>query len=330
MFAGDRERTGDPAEAQSRPAISVVVPVFGDGSTLRELTGRVAATLRGRVGERWELVFVNDGSPAATWERIRALAAEWPQIRGLNLLRNFGQHNALLAGIRVSRGDVVVTMDDDLQHPPEAIPALLDALEGADVVYGTPTKRARALWREAGALVVKAAFASVLGIRHAQHIGAFRALRGSLRAAFTEYRSPDVSIDVLLAWATTRIRAVAVHYDVRQSGRSGYTLRRLLSLAVTMVAGFSVWPLRLASVIGLGCAAFGVAVLAVVIGRYLTAGATVPGFAFLASVIAIFSGAQLFSMGIIGEYLARMYFRMMDRPAYIIQSTTVDARAESR
>jgi glycosyltransferase involved in cell wall biosynthesis len=330
VFAETGEAAEDRTIVPNRPAVSVIVPVFGDGSTLRELTGRVAAILRGRVGEQWELVLVNDGSPAATWATITDLAAEWPHVRGLNLLRNFGQHNALLAGIRVSRGDVVVTMDDDLQHPPEAIPALLDALDGVDVVYGTPTRRARAVWREAGALVVKAAFASVLGIRHAQHIGAFRALRGSLRAAFSDYRSPDVSIDVLLAWATTRIRAVPVQYDVRRSGRSGYTVRRLLSLAVTMVAGFSVWPLRLASIIGLGCAAFGLAVLAVVIGRYLTAGATVPGFAFLASVIAIFSGAQLFSIGIIGEYLARMYFRMMDRPAYIIQSTTVDARVESR
>jgi undecaprenyl-phosphate 4-deoxy-4-formamido-L-arabinose transferase len=130
-----------------------------------------------------------------------------------------------------------------------------------------------------------------------------------------------VSIDVLLSWATSRIGAVPVSYQPRRRGRSGYSSWRLVTLTINMVTGFSVWPLRLSSLVGLGFAVFGLLVLGFVLVRYMTAGVAVPGFAFLASVIAIFAGAQLFSLGIIGEYLARMYFRTMDKPAYLIKGT---------
>ena len=318
----------EPSQSGHPESISVVVPVFGDGEDLDELARRVAAALD---GAEWELIFVNDGSPSATWNRIRALAAGRPNIRGINLRRNFGQQNALLAGIRASRGDAVVTMDDDLQHPPEEIARLLELLGAAEVVYGTPAARVRGWSRNVAAIVTKAALASVLGAVHARDIGAFRAFRGSLRPVFASYNSPYVSIDVLLSWATSRIAAVPVSYEPRRRGGSGYRLWPLLTLTLNMVTGFSVWPLRLASIIGLAVAAFGGLVLAFVIGRYLTAEATVPGFAFLASLSAIFAGAQLFGIGIIGEYLARMHFRTMDKPAYVVESTAnVRMPAEAR
>lgn len=299
-------------------SISVVVPVFGDGDDLVDLAARVATALE---GSDWELILVNDGSPHAAWSTIQSLAAARPRIRGINLRRNFGQQNALLAGIRASRGDVIVTMDDDLQHPPEEIRPLLERLATADVVYGTPAARVRGWGRNVAAVVTKAALASVLGASHARDIAAFRAFRGSLRPVFARYHSPYVSIDVLLSWATTRIAAVPTRYEPRRRGGSGYTLWPLLTLTLNMVTGFSVWPLRLASIIGLAVAVFGVLVLAFVVVRYLTAEAAVPGFAFLASVTAIFAGAQLFGIGIIGEYLARMHFRTMDKPAYVVEST---------
>jgi undecaprenyl-phosphate 4-deoxy-4-formamido-L-arabinose transferase len=299
--------------------ISVVVPVFGDGGDLEDLARRLSEVFGS--GRAWELILVNDGSPRATWETIERLAGMCPTIRGVNLLRNFGQHNALLAGIRASAGDVIVTMDDDLQHPPEEIPRLLERLESADLVYGTPIGLVRGRGRAVAAAVSKAALASVLGAEHARDIAAFRAFHGTLRKVFSDFDGPNVSIDVLLSWATTRVAAVPVRYEPRQRGRSGYGVRPLLRLTLNMVTGFSVWPLRLASIVGIGCAGFGGLVLIFVILRYLTAGTTVPGFAFLASVIAIFAGAQLFSLGIMGEYLARMYFRTLNRPAYIVEST---------
>jgi undecaprenyl-phosphate 4-deoxy-4-formamido-L-arabinose transferase len=301
-------------------SISVVVPVFGAGAELGDLVTRLARTIDA-LNQRWELILVNDGSPPATWAAITHLASVWPTVRGINLRRNFGQQNALLAGIRASTGDLVVTMDDDLQHPPEEIPRLLEGLNGFDVAYGTPVNRVRGLGRNVAATISKAALASVIGASHARDIGAFRVFRGSLRRVFAAYENPYVSIDVLLSWATTRIVGVPVRYEARRSGQSGYRIWPLLTLSLNMVTGFSVWPLRLASVIGLGFAAFGGLVLAFVLIRYFAAGAAVPGFAFLASVIALFAGAQLFSLGIMGEYLARVYFRTLDRPAFVIEST---------
>lgn len=306
--------------AHGAPSVSVIVPVFGDAAALEELTVRAAAVLD-RIATRWELIFVNDGSDPPTWEKILQLASLRSNVRGIDLLRNFGQHNALLAGIRSARGEAIVTIDDDLQHPPEEIPRLLDSLKGADLVYGTPTNRVRGVGRSLAAAVSKAALASVLGTAHARDIGAFRVFRAHLRQVFAEYDSPYVSIDVLLSWATTRITAVSVRYEPRKRGQSSYGIWGLLSLTINMITGFSVWPLRLASIIGLVFAAFGVAALALVVFRYFAGGATVPGFPFLASLISIFAGAQLFTLGIMGEYLARMYFRTMRRPPYIVRST---------
>ena len=156
---------------------------------------------------------------------------------------------------------------------------------------------------------------------HARDIGAFRVFKAHLRQGFAEYDGPYVSIDVLLSWATTHIATVPVRYETRKRGRSGYGLWGLLSLTINMITGFSVWPLRLGSIIGLVFSVFGAGVLAFVLLRYIVAGATVPGFPFLASLVAIFSGAQLFTLGIMGEYLARMYFRTMNRPPYIVRAT---------
>ena len=157
-----------------------------------------------------------------------------------------------------------------------------------------------------------------MGAGTARHVSAFRAFRTDLRQAFAGYQSPSVSLDVLLTWGTTRFAAIPVRHDPRRLGESNYTFRRLVILALDMMTGFSTWPLRLASLIGLGVTLFGVAVLAYVLGRYLIAGYSVPGFPFLASTIAIFSGAQLFALGIIGEYLARMHFRIMNKPTYVV------------
>jgi undecaprenyl-phosphate 4-deoxy-4-formamido-L-arabinose transferase len=157
-----------------------------------------------------------------------------------------------------------------------------------------------------------------MGAQNARQASALRVFRTNLRDAFAAYRSPTVNVDVLLTWGTARFSAVPVRHEPRKFGQSGYTPRKLLGHAFNMMTGFSIRPLQMASVIGFGFALFGVIVLAYVLLRWLVSGSPVPGFAFLASIIAIFSGAQLLALGIIGEYLARMHFRSMERPAYVI------------
>jgi glycosyltransferase involved in cell wall biosynthesis len=325
--------SGPGPEAAAHPprGVSVVVPVHGTGDVLAELVGRVASVLGGASEPRWEVILINDGSPESCWRRIEDLARRHANVRGINLMRNYGQHNALLCGLRAAVYDTTVTLDDDLQHPPEEIPKLLSLREeGWDVVYGTPARQRQPFWRKLASMLIRIALAAAIGSKRARGVSAFRAVRTECRLAFADFRGPFVSLDVLLSWATDRATQVEVRHEARKSGTSGYSFWRLASHAADMMTGFSAWPLRLASVVGFGFTLFGLAVLAYVIGRFLMAGGSVPGFPFLASIIAIFSGAQLFALGIIGEYLARMHFRSMERPVYVVRGTTSEGSPEDR
>lgn len=302
--------------------ISVVVPVYNGEDTLSELISRLDKVLRVTC-TRFEVILVNDGSQDHSWDVVCQLAQAHKWVHGINLMRNFGQHNALLCGIRMAKNDIIVTIDDDLQNPPEEIPQLIAKLaEGYDVVYGTPRKEQHGVWRDLASLVTKIALQSAMGAKIARNVSAFRVFRTSLRDAFANYQSPFVSIDVLLTWGTTRFAAIPVQHDPRREGTSNYTFRKLVTHALNMMTGFSTLPLQFASIVGFFFTIFGLFVLAYVLGRYIVEGGSVPGFAFLASIIAIFSGAQLFALGIIGEYLARMHQRTMERPVYVVRAIT--------
>jgi undecaprenyl-phosphate 4-deoxy-4-formamido-L-arabinose transferase len=301
--------------------ISVVVPVYRSRETLRELHRRLVAVLASHAA--FEIILVDDGSGDECWTLIEEFARADPRVRGLRLSRNYGQHNALLCGIRAARYELIVTIDDDLQNPPEEIPKLLGKLgEGYDVVYGAPDRPQHGLLRAAAASITKIVLAGAIGSSTARHVSAFRAFRTSVRDAFRDYAAPFVSVDALLTWGTTRFSHLPVAHHARMAGASTYTLRKLVTHALTMVTGFTTLPLQLASVLGFAFALFGLAVLAYVLAVYLVHGGSVPGFPFLASVIAIFAGVQLFALGIIGEYLARMHQRSMSRPPYLVRETT--------
>lgn len=303
----------------SKYDLSVVIPVYQAEASLEELIQRLDRVLTA-TANRFEVILVNDGSSDRSWAIIETLAAKHAWIRGVNLMRNYGQHNALLCGIRLAKHDVVITLDDDLQNPPEEIPKLIEIYaQGYDVVYGTPMHERHGFLRDVASVITKLALQSVTGVAVARSVSTFRAFRTSLREAFADYRGPFVSIDVLLAWGASRYGAVQVSHEKRSLGASNYTFGKLLRHAVNMMTGFSVLPLQVASFTGFALTAFGGVVLVYVLGRWLLYGSVVQGFAFLASIIAIFSGAQLFALGIIGEYLARMHFRMMDRPSYTIK-----------
>jgi len=302
--------------------ISVVIPVFNSQLSLRELAERLKPVLE-KVADEFELILVNDGSKDQSWEVICELSAGYPWICGVDLMRNYGQHNALLRGIRTARYDIVVTMDDDLQNPPEEIPNLLEKLnEGYDVVYGTPDKEQHGFLRNMASQVTKIALQGSMSAKIARSVSAFRVFRTQLRDVFANYQCPFISVDVLLTWGTSRFASVPVHQDIRKFGESNYSLSQLVAHALNMMTGFSTLPLQLASMIGFVFTFFGFGVLAYVVGLFLIYGRSVPGFAFLSSIIAIFSGAQLFALGIIGEYLARMHFRSMGRPPSVVRKRT--------
>lgn len=303
---------------KSDDGISVVIPVYNSQDSLRVLVARLESVLS-RVSVMYELILVNDGSQDGSWSVIEELSMEHAWVRGIRLMRNYGQHNAILCGVRSAQYPIIVTMDDDLQHPPEELPLLLAKLdEGLDVVYGTPIEQQHGLLRDLASVLTKIALRAAMGVEFADKVSAFRAFRTGLRRAFEAYRHPYVSLDVLLSWSTTRFGAVRVRHDPRGAGRSQYTFRRLATHAFNMITGYSTTPLQFASLLGFLMTVFGFAVLAWVIGRVVLQGIVMPGFAFLASIVAVFSGAQLFTLGIIGEYLMRLHQRALEKPTYVV------------
>lgn len=306
------------------PGLSVIVPVYDSERTLSDLAARLEPVLRATGGE-FELILVNDGSRDGSWQVVREIVDRFPWVRGIDLMRNYGQHNALLSGLRAARFSTAVTMDDDLQNPPEEIPAMLAKLEqgGFDVVYGTPRQQQHGLLRGLASTVTKMMLQNAMGAETARNVSAFRALRTRLCSAFIDYRNPYVNLDVLLTWSTTRFTAIEVRHDPRAAGVSNYSVTKLLVHALNMMTGFSTWPLRLASLAGFAFTLFGMGVLVFVVARYLVEGTPMQGFPFLASIIAIFSGAQLFALGVIGEYLARIHLRGMERPTYAVREVAV-------
>jgi glycosyltransferase involved in cell wall biosynthesis len=300
-------------------SLSIVIPVYNSEASLPALLQRLNVVLPSLV-THFEAILVDDGSRDNSSGVMSSLAPLYPWLTCIRLMRNYGQHNALLCGIRAARHDVIVTMDDDLQNPPEEIPRLLAKLEeGYDAVYGSPRQESHGMLRDLASKITKISLQQAMGVNTARNISSFRAFRTHIREAFSDYRGAFVSIDVLLSWGTAKFATIRVENPPRLLGASNYTVSKLIVHAMNMMTGFTTVPLRLASVFGFSFALFGLFILLYALIRFLIGG-TVPGFTFLASVIAIFSGVQLFALGIIGEYLARMHFRLMDRPSYAIRS----------
>jgi len=301
--------------------VSVVVPCYRSATMLPELVERLDEVMTGCAGAH-EVLLVVDGSPDDTWPVASTLAMKYDTVHAVELARNYGQHNALLAGIRAARYGVVVTLDDDLQHPPEEIPRLLAALdEDVDLVYGTAIDEEHGAVRSLASRLVKAAMSGHLGVRDARSIGAFRAFRTFLRDSFDQVHGPHVSVDVALSWGTTRIRAVSVHMNRRADGESGYTVRKLIQHATNMILGYSVIPLRLVTYLGLAVGLGGFVLFGHVLWQYFSGATSVAGFTTVTAMLALFSGAQMMGIGVLGEYVGRIHAGGMGRPAYVVRQT---------
>ncbi|MBI9034461.1 MAG: glycosyltransferase family 2 protein [Bacteroidales bacterium] len=303
------------------PTISVVIPVYNSEKSLPILISKLAEELP-LFCENYEIILVNDGSEDTSWKVISKLSEEYNFVIGINLMRNYGQHNALLCGIRNAQSEYIVTMDDDLQHPPEEIRKLYKEIEkGFDVVYAEPAKMPHSAWRNFSSWLIKRTLAFVMGIKTVKNISSFRIFKSRLRKSFSQYKNPGIIIDVLLSWGTTKFSHIEVNEIPREFGKSNYDFWKLLNQVFLILTGYSTIPLRLATFIGFFFTAFGFAIFIYVVIIYFGYG-SLPGFPFLASIISIFSGTQLFSLGIIGEYVGRVFNRSIDRPPYVIDLKT--------
>ncbi|MCY4072971.1 MAG: glycosyltransferase family 2 protein [Chloroflexi bacterium] len=307
------------------PSVSVVIPVFLSEKSIALVVRQLAEALP-QITNCYEVILVEDNGDDGSWLEIESLAGEFEWVRGFRLMRNYGQHSALLCGIRAANFETIVTMDDDLQHPVDKVPSLIELLsEGYDVVYGTPQRQRHSLLRNLASILTKWVLQGAMGAETARSISAFRAFRTGLRESFANYDGPLVNIDVLLTWGTTRFTAIPTPHAPRTLGKSNYSFGKLFTHTFNLVTGFSTLPLRFASAIGLLLTLFGLIILTyILLSQILTFQFEVPGFTFVVSLISVFAGAQMFTLGIIGEYLARMHLRIMDKPAYIVRQSTED------
>jgi glycosyltransferase involved in cell wall biosynthesis len=310
-----------PAETRAMPMVSIIVPVYRSEKTLVELHRRLVATLE-RAGLTFEILLVDDCGGDGSWNVIEALARNDDRVRGIRLTRNFGQHAATICGISYSRGEWIVTLDDDLEQPPEAIPDLYrKAHEGYALVYGTYGQRSHSWWRNFTSGVARRMFNRAIPGLNREYTS-FRVVERRIALALTDFDSPFPFVDGYLSWLTNTYATVEVDHAQRAHGRSNYNFRRLLTHSINIFVTFSDLPLKLATWIGVVSFCVGMGWLAVILVSSLIGGITVSGYASVMAGIILFGGIQLLILGIFGEYIGRINFKSSRKPLFLIAAET--------
>lgn len=303
--------------------ISVAIPVYGSASILPELAAQLESALSAQVGAgAFEVVLVNDCGPDDAWQVIVDLAESRPWLRGIDLRKNVGQHNALMAALRVCRGRYLVTMDDDLQHSPSDIAPVVAALrDGADLCYVEFASRQHVLWKRFGSHFNDLVAQRLLNKPKGLYLSPFRGFTAAIRDDVVRYEGPFVYLDGLLLQNTDNIRSVQGIHHVRLDGRSGYSLRKSISLWLKMATSFSVAPLRLVSFAGMLAAALAFAMALVVFVEKLLTPDMPVGWPSLIITILFMGGLQLLALGAIGEYTGRILLTVNGRPQFVMGRT---------
>jgi len=303
------------------PRVTFVIPLYFTGSGINPLFDAFQGL---QVAGGFNLVLVDDGSTDGTGERVRALLPGLPfGVTLVELARNFGEHNAVLEGLRQADGQYVITLDDDLQNPPlEALKLLSKAEEtGAEVVYSYYAEKKHHWFRNLGSRLTNTAATFLLSKPPELYLSSFRCLHRDLVRRIVDYRGPFPYIDGLILGATNRIERLEVTHARREDGESGYTPRKLIRLWMNMFFNFSIMPLRLASVLGLVLCGFGILIVMVVLVEKWFGTPVQQGWASLMAAISIFSGSQLLILGLLGEYVGRAYMTLSGKPQALIRET---------
>jgi undecaprenyl-phosphate 4-deoxy-4-formamido-L-arabinose transferase len=316
---GPREKPDGCGRDAAAIDVSVVIPVYRAGGSLPQLLRELVDVLDA-LGRRYEIVCVDDGSPDDSWSVLRELAGRYgDQLVAVALMRNFGQHNALMCGFRHARGRLIVTMDDDLQHPPAEVPKLIAALSDGqlDLVYGTFDRTQDRAWRNVTSWLVHRLFRAIF--RSPVAFSPFRAIRSELVQCILEYDMNFTFVDGLFAWNTQRVGQVVTQHRPRQAGRSGYSARSLVMLTLNLFTNFSLVPLQAVAAVGTFAAITGLALGAFYVVQYLRSAIVVPGYASTIVVVLVMGGLQLLSLGVIGEYLGRLHLNVSRKPQYTVR-----------
>lgn len=308
-------------DARPVPRLSVVVPCYNEEESVGELVRRLVAVCRSCVKSSFEIVLIDDGSTDGTWCAISTINGREPGVVGVKLSRNHGHQLALSAGLTVARGELVLIIDADLQDPPELLPRMMQLVEeGADVVYGRRTVRhGESLAKRGTAALFYRLLNRLTNVKIPLDTGDFRLMTRRALDVLNSMPEQHRFIRGMVSWLGFRQVPLEYERQQRYAGDTKYPFSKMLRLAVDAVTSFSTRPLRLASLFGFGFAILGLLGLAYTLGSWLR-GQTVPGWTSITSIFLLMGSAQMFVLGIIGEYLGRLYMEAKGRPLFVIES----------
>ena len=308
----------------SSASVSILIPVYKNDGGLDELVSRISASMANSAyANNFELILVDDCSPDNSWEVIQRLAKEHSFVQGATLSRNFGQHNAIMAGLNLVSGQYIVLMDDDLQHPPEAIPNMVQELvAGADVCYTRYANRQHAAWKIAGSRFNDLMASWLLAKPKGLYLSSFKALKRGMVDQIRSHEGPFAYLDGLILDITRRIATVEIQHGTRAYGEGNYSFKKSISLWLRMVTGTSIVPLRMVTLMGALIAMLGFfGAIFIVISNFLYP-AESKGWASIIVTILLVSGFQTLFIGVLGEYLGRIHLRLNNKPQYLFRFTT--------
>jgi len=313
-----------PTKLPDHCTLSIVVPVYRSAPILPELVEQIRAEMeKGRLTDQFELLLVNDASPDNSWQVIQNLSQAHPFIKGISLRRNFGQHNAIMAGLNHVSGEFVVLMDDDLQHPPHAIGDMLRALrEGYDVCYTRYLNRQHAVWKKLGSQFNDWVATHLLDKPAGLYLSSFKGLRREIVNEVIRYDGPYAYVDGLILDVTRSITTIDIEHGARHAGEGNYNLSRSIALWMKMATSFSVLPLRLATYAGFGLGVLSLLMILYVIAEKLLHPELAAGWASLIATVLFIGGIQTLCLGMMGEYLGRTYLKLNHKPQFVIGSKT--------
>lgn len=300
--------------------VSFVIPCYRSENTIGHVVSEIEETMNGMGTYGYEIILINDCSPDGTFNSIRKLCGEKEFVRGINFARNFGQHAALMAGLRHAEGDYVVCLDDDGQTPADEVGKLLEKLEeGYDAVYASYEHKQHSLFRNLGSKVNDWMTRVMLGKPKELYVSSYFAVQRFIVEDMIRYENSYPYVIGLVLRTTKNVVNVPVNHREREEGHSGYTLKKLFGLWLNGFTAFSVLPLRLATTIGVACAGLGfVYGIYTVIKKFINP--EVPlGFSSMMAAIVFFGGMIMVMLGLVGEYIGRIYISMNNSPQYVIR-----------
>jgi len=302
------------------PYITIVIPVYNEEPNIQQLFGRLYPVMQG-IGKPFEIIFTDDGSHDRSLELLKGFATTHPEVRIVEFNGNFGQHMAILAAFEISRGEIVITLDADLQNPPEEIPKLIAEIEkGHDVVGSIRLKRQDTFFRKTASLMVNNITRKITGMKMSDYGCMLRAYHRNIVKNINRCQEASTFIPALAQTFATNPSEVEVAHAERLEGESKYSLYKLVRLNFDLMTGFSVVPLQLFALMGILTSLFAVAFALFLLIRRFMVGAEVEGVFTLFAILFFFIGITIFGIGIVGEYVGRIYQEVRRRPRYVVRT----------